>query len=170
MRLEVLLREERVVDLGALDPAEAEERQRLRRDAEDVLEQDDAGRLVRHAGVDLRGGARPSRPSWPRARHGGRRKVTIFDSARRRAPAARAPRAGRETGAARSVAVDASPATTGACNGARRAQTRRELQLSDKNTMICEFQALFAHDLFPRSLHDLDGLLEVSRRGHFGRL
>ncbi|CAH0369301.1 unnamed protein product, partial [Pelagomonas calceolata] len=52
VRLEGLLREERVVDLGALDPAEAEERQRLRRDAEDVLEQDDAGRLVRHARVD----------------------------------------------------------------------------------------------------------------------
>ena len=29
--------------------------------AEDVLEQDDAGRLVRHAGVDLRGGPRSSR-------------------------------------------------------------------------------------------------------------
>ena len=56
MRLQGLLREERVVDLRALDPAEAEERQRLRRDAEDVLEEDDAGRLVRHAGVDLREG------------------------------------------------------------------------------------------------------------------
>ena len=76
MRLEVLLREERVVDLGALDPAEAEQRQRLRRDAEDVLEQDDAGRLVRHARVDLRGGARSSPPSLyaasgARARRGG---------------------------------------------------------------------------------------------------
>ena len=54
VRLEGLILEERVVDRGALDPAEAEERQRLRRDAEDVLEQDDAGRLVRDARVDLR--------------------------------------------------------------------------------------------------------------------
>ena len=61
MRLHGLLLEERIVDLGALDPAEAEQRQRLRRDAEDVLEQDDAGRLVRDARVDLRGGARSSR-------------------------------------------------------------------------------------------------------------
>ena len=59
MRLHGLLLEERVVDLGALDPAEAEERQRLRRDAEDVLEQDDAGRLVGHARVDLREGGGP---------------------------------------------------------------------------------------------------------------
>ena len=80
MGLQGLILEERVVDLGALDPAEAEQRQRLRRDAEDVLEQDDAGRLVRHAGVDLRGGARPSRPSWPRVRRGvGRLQVKIFD-------------------------------------------------------------------------------------------
>jgi len=63
VRLQGLLREERVVDLRALDPAEAEERQRLRRDAEDVLEQDDAGRLVRYAGVDLREGARSLPPS-----------------------------------------------------------------------------------------------------------
>ena len=79
MRLEGLLREERVVDLGALDPAEAEQRQRLRRDAEDVLEEDDAGRLVRHAGVDLREGRAvlasvvtepcPRRGRNPRGRH-----------------------------------------------------------------------------------------------------
>ena len=54
MGLQGLILEERVVDLGALDPAEAEERQRLRRDAEDVPEEDDAGRLVRDARVDLR--------------------------------------------------------------------------------------------------------------------
>ena len=54
MGLQGIILEERVVDRGALDPAEAEERQRLRRDAEDVLEQDDAGRLVRDARVDLR--------------------------------------------------------------------------------------------------------------------
>ena len=54
MRLQGLILEERVVDLGALDPAEAEQRQRLRCDAEDVLEEDDAGRLVRDARVDLR--------------------------------------------------------------------------------------------------------------------
>ena len=54
MGLQGLIFEERVVDRGALDPAEAEERQRLRRDAEDVLEEDDAGRLVRDARVDLR--------------------------------------------------------------------------------------------------------------------
>ena len=54
MGLQGLILEERVVDRGALDPAEAEERQRLRRDAEDVLEEDDAGRLVRDARVDLR--------------------------------------------------------------------------------------------------------------------
>ena len=54
MGLQGLILEERVVDLGALDPAEAEQRQRLRRDAEDVLEEDDTGSLVGHAGVDLR--------------------------------------------------------------------------------------------------------------------
>ena len=54
MGLQGLILEERVVNLRALDPAEAEERQRLRRDAEDVLEEDDAGRLVRDARVDLR--------------------------------------------------------------------------------------------------------------------
>ena len=62
MGLQGLILEERVVNLRALDPAEAEERQRLRRDTEDVLEQDDAGRLVRHARVDLREGARSSPP------------------------------------------------------------------------------------------------------------
>ena len=68
VRLEGLLREERVVDLRALDPAEAEQRQRLRRDAEDVLEQDDAGRLVRHAGVDLRGSEDLDQPDVGRPR------------------------------------------------------------------------------------------------------
>ena len=72
MRLEGLLREERVVDLGALDPAEAEQRQRLRRDAEDVLEEDDAGRLVRHAGVDLREKSPTSDARAARADHAGR--------------------------------------------------------------------------------------------------
>ena len=65
VRLHGLLLEERIADLRALDPAEAEQRSALRRDAEDVLEQDDAGGLVRHARVDLR--ARPSRRHRARA-------------------------------------------------------------------------------------------------------
>ena len=76
VRLHGLLLEERVIDLRALDPTKAEQRQRLRRDAEDVLEQDDAGRLVRHARVDLRGCTLSSPPSLyavseARARRGG---------------------------------------------------------------------------------------------------
>ena len=72
VRLQGLILEERVVDLGALDPAEAEQRQRLRRDAEDVLEEDDAGRLVRHAGVDLREKSPTSDARAARADHAGR--------------------------------------------------------------------------------------------------
>ena len=119
MRLHGLLLEERVIDLRALDPTKAEQRQRLRRDAEDVLEQDDAGRLVRHARVDLREGARSSPPSLyaaSGARARPRRAPAAsedLDSSRRRTPASRAARGGRAfCGAARSVPSARRGATT----------------------------------------------------------
>jgi len=114
--LQGIILEERVVDRGALDPAEAEERQRLRRDAEDVLEQDDAGRLVRHAGVDLRWKSPTSDARGPR---GARRS--------------RLPR--RACVVRRRVAGDHGRpprCSTGV-------KTRRELQLSDKHQSYCAF-------------------------------
>ena len=119
MRLHGLLLEERVIDLRALDPTKAEQRQRLRRDAEDVLEEDDAGSLVRHARVDLREGARSSPPSLyaasgARARRGGVGRLQVrMLTARRRMPASRAARGGRAfCGAARSVPSARRGATT----------------------------------------------------------
>ena len=129
MRLEVLLREERVVDLGALDPAEAEQRQRLRCDAEDVLEEDDAGRLVRYARVDLR---------W---------KSSTSDARVRR------PRVAVAIALRASVAVEASPATTGARHGARRASKRGASCNSRQNPIIlrsfqCAGLTIFCHEFW----------------------
>jgi len=143
--LQGLIFEERVVDLGALDPAEAEQRQRLRRDAEDVLEEDDAGRLVGHARVDLR---------W---------KSPTSDARRARA---RASRLFPRRGVLRRRRVAGDHGRPPRCSTG--VKTQRELQVSTKTNHIARFSMRWTHNLLPGVLDDVDGLLEL-RRGHFLR-